>query len=298
MREKIERIWAKYLIDTIYLAIGCTLLAFAITVILKPNHLITGGITGFSIVIEALTGVPYTIIFYGMSLLILLLTYILLGKKEVKKIIILSVVFPTFLILFDHIFRGKFNFTSGDVFLSSIYFGVIAGAGVGFFLKRGFSSGGTDTIAKIVHVRVLPFMSISQLVSIIDIMIVIMSIVVFDLRTALYAIITQFVFMKSLEVILYGFGNDLLKLEIISEKEAAIEQFILKDVNRGITKYNIVGAYSNLERIKLVTVCSKRESMMIRQEIAKIDQSAFVTVTSIASVWGTGVGFDSLVIEE
>jgi uncharacterized membrane-anchored protein YitT (DUF2179 family) len=298
MKERIERLWAKHLVDAIYVVIGCVLLAFAITVILKPNNLITGGVTGFSIVIEALVGIPYTVVFYGMSLLILLLTYILLGQNEVKKIIILSVLFPAFLIFFEHIFSGWFNFTGGDLFLSSIYYGLIAGAGCGFFLKRGFSSGGTDTIAKVIHHKWLPFMSISQLVAIIDVMVIGMSVVIFDLQTALYAIITQFVFMKSLEVVLYGFGNNLLKLEIISEKEREIETYILNDVNRGITKYNIVGGYSNLERIKLVTVCSRRESMMIRQEIAKIDQSAFVTVTSISSVWGAGAGFDSLLMND
>lgn len=294
MKEKVEHIWTKYFIDVLYILIGCTLLSFAITVILKPNHLITGGVTGFSIVIEAITGIPYTIVFYGMSLLIVLVTYLLLGRKEVNKIIILSVLLPAFVMFFDHIFVGKFNFTSGDMFLSSIYFGVIGGSGVGFFLKRGFSSGGTDTIAKILHIKVFPFMSISQLVALLDTTVVILSLVVFDLRTALYAIITQVVFVKSLEVVLYGFGNNLLKLEIISTEEAEIEKYILNDINRGITKYNIVGAYSNLERVKLVTVCSRRESMLIRQEIARIDQSAFVTATSIASVWGTGIGFDSL----
>jgi uncharacterized membrane-anchored protein YitT (DUF2179 family) len=298
MKERIERLWAKYIIDVIYILIGCSLLSFAITVILKPNHLITGGMTGLSIVIEALIGVPYTVIYYGLSLFILFITYVLLGKEEVHKIIILSTILPAFIILFENAFSGKFNFTNGDMFLSSIYFGIIAGTGVGFFLKRGFSSGGTDTIAKIVHVKVLPFMSISQLVAILDITVVVLSIIVFDLQTALYAIITQVVFMKSLEVVLYGFGSNLLKLEIISEKEEEIEKYILHQVNRGITKYNIVGGYSNLERIKLVTVCSKRESMVIRQEIAKIDQAAFVTVTSIASVWGVGVGFDSLVPNE
>jgi len=298
MKERIERIWAKYIIDALYIVIGCTLLAFAITVILKPNHLITGGVTGFSIVIEALLGIPYTVVFYGMSLLILLLTFVTLGIVEVRKIIILSVVFPTFLVMFEHIFSGMFNFTGGDLFLSSIYYGLIAGSGAGFFLKRGFSSGGTDTIAKVIHAKWLPFMSISQLVAIVDIVVIGTSIVVFDLPTALYAIITQFVFMKSLEVVLYGFGNNLLKLEIISEKEVEIEKFILNDVSRGITKYNIVGGYSNLQRIKLVTVCSRRESMMIRQEIARIDQSAFVTVTAIASVWGIGAGFDSILPNE
>ena len=298
MKEKIERIWTKHLIDVLYIIIGCVLLSFAITVILKPNHLITGGITGFSIVLETLTGVPYTIFYYGMSLMILVFTYLMLGRAEIQKIVILSIILPAFLISFEHLFSGKFNFTSGDMFLSSIYYGIIAGAGAGFFLKRGFSSGGTDTIAKVLHVKVFPFMSISQLVAILDMTVIVLSIVVFDLRTALYAIITQVVFIKSLEVILYGFGNNLLKLEIISAKEEEIEQYILNDIHRGITKYNIVGAYSNLERIKLVTVCSRRESMLIRQYIAKIDQSAFVTVTTIASVWGTGVGFDSLLPNE
>ncbi|MBN2898734.1 MAG: YitT family protein [Clostridia bacterium] len=293
-----ERIWAKHIIDALYIIIGCVLLSFAITVILKPNHLITGGITGFSIVVEKFIGIPYTIIYYGMSLLVLMFTYLMLGKEEVKKIVILSLVLPAFLISFEHLFSGKFNFTDGDMFLSSIYYGIIAGAGAGFFLKRGFSSGGTDTIAKVLHIKVFPFMSISQLVAVLDITVIVLSIVVFNLQTALYAIVTQVVFIKSMEVILYGFGNNLLKLEIISDKEEAIEDFILNDIHRGITKYNIVGAYSNLERIKLVTVCSRRESMLIRQKIAKVDQNAFVTVTAIASVWGMGVGFDNLLLNE
>ena len=102
--------------------------------------------------------------------------------------------------------------------------------------------------------------------------------------------------MKSLEVVLYGFGSNLFKLEIISTKEKELEYYILNEIHRGITKYKIIGGYSNEERTKLVTVCSKRESMLIRQIIAKIDQNAFVTVTSIASVWGAG--FDSLLLQE
>jgi len=235
-----------------------------------------------------------------MSILILIFTYIIVGKAEVKKIIILSIVFPASLVLFEQIFEGlnNFNFTEGDLFLSSVYYGIIAGIGCGFFFKRGFSSGGSDTIAKVIHHKWLPFVSISQLVSVIDIFVIGISVIVFDLRTALYAILTQIVFMKSLEVVLYGFGSNLLKLEIISRKEKFLEEYILNEIHRGITKYNIVGGYSKEERIKLVTVCSKRESMLIRQKIAEIDQNAFVTVTSIASVWGAGVGFDSILLTQ
>lgn len=285
----------KLLIDTFYLTLGCSFLSFAITAILKPNNLITGGITGFSIVLEKVVGVPYTWLYYGFSLLVLLATYLLLGKNEARKILLLSVLFPIVLIVFDKIFSGiDMNITKGDMFLSSIYYGIIGGLGIGFFFIRGFSSGGTDSIAKILHIKLFPFISVSQLMAALDILVLCTSVIVFDIRTALYAVITQLVIMKTVEAVLYGFSSKLVKLEIISEEVDTLEQYILKEINRGVTKYPIVGAYSNVSRMKLVTICSQRESMLIKSKIAENDQNAFVSVMTVNSVWGKGVGFDSL----
>lgn len=285
----------KLLIDAFYLTLGCSFLSFAITAILKPNNLITGGITGFSIVLEKVIGVPYTWLYYGFSLLVLLATYLLLGKNEAKKILLLSVLFPIVLIVFDKIFSGiDMNITKGDMFLSSIYYGIIGGLGIGFFFIRGFSSGGTDSIAKILHIKLFPFISVSQLMAALDILVLCTSVIVFDIRTALYAVITQLVIMKTVEAVLYGFSSKLVKLEIISEEVDTLEQYILKEINRGVTKYPIVGAYSNVSRMKLVTICSQRESMLIKSKIAENDQNAFVSVMTVNSVWGKGVGFDSL----
>lgn len=289
----------KMLVDGIYVLLGCMFLSFAITVILKPNNLITGGITGLSIVLEKMIGIPYTWMYYGLSMVVLFTTYLTLGKKEARKILLLSILFPVMLILFDHIFEGSpFNLTKGDMFLSSIYYGILGGIGVGFFFIRGYSSGGTDSIAKILHMKLFPFVSVSQLMACLDIIVLCIGILVFDVRTALYAVLTQLVFMKSVEAVLYGFSSKLVNLEILSEEVACIEQFILTEVGRGVTKYPIVGAYSNLTRTKLVTICSQRESMLIKQKIAEVDQSAFVSVNQVSSVWGIGVGFDSLTGEE
>lgn len=289
----------KFLVDGIYVLLGCMFLSFAITVILKPNDLITGGITGFSIVLEKAIGIPYTWMYYGLSMVVLLATYLLLGKKEARKILLLSILFPVILILFDHIFKGSpFNLTKGDMFLSSIYYGILGGVGVGLFFIRGYSSGGTDSIAKILHIKLFPFISVSQLMAGLDILVLCTGILVFDIRTALYAVLTQLVFMKSVEAVLYGFSSKLVKLEILSEEVDQIEPFILKEIGRGVTKYPIIGAYSNLTRTKLVTICSQRESMLIKQKIAEVDQKAFVSAMQVSSVWGIGVGFDSLRNEE
>lgn len=296
--KKSQNSTLKFLVDAFYLTLGCSFLSFAITAILKPNNLITGGITGFSIVLEKVVGVPYTWLYYGFSLLVLLATYLLLGKKEARKILLLSVLFPLVLIVFDKIFSGvDMNITKGDMFLSSIYYGVIGGVGIGFFFIRGFSSGGTDSIAKILHIKFFPFISVSQIMAGLDILVLCTSVFVFDIRTALYAVITQLVIMKTVEAVLYGFSSKLVKLEIISEEVDTLEQFILKEINRGVTKYPIVGAYSNVSRIKLVTICSQRESMLIKSKIAEMDQNAFVSVMTVNSVWGKGVGFDSLMEE-
>lgn len=288
----------RYLIDSLYILTGSILLAFGVTVILKPNNLITGGTTGFAIVLEKLTGIDFTLLYYATSLLILLITWLVLGKAEARKILVLSVTFPTILVIFSKLFPGDaFNLTKGDMFLSSIYYGILAGLGVGLYLKRGYSGGGTDTIAKMLHRKYFPFISISQILFGLDLVIITSSVFVFDIRTALYAILTQLVFTKSVEAVLYGLAVPLVKMEILSIEEEAIEKYILTEIRRGISKYNVIGGYSNLARTKLVTICSQRESMLIREKIAELDQDAFVVLTNVGSVWGKGTDFDSLIDE-
>lgn len=281
-------------IDVLFVIIGCILLAFAITAILEPNQLMTGGITGLALMIDNITGINYTILYYLMSLIILLTTYLTLGKNEAKKIILLSFLFPAVLILF-----GKLNFKliEDDMFLAAVYYGIIGGAGVGLILKRGYSTGGTDSLGKIIHKKKYPFVSVNQIITFIDIIIIIASIFVFDIRVALYAILTQLVLLKSVETVLYGLSPKLVKLEIISNFDKEISDFIIQDIKRGVSKYSIVGGYSNITKMKVITICSPRESLVIKNYIAEIDERAFVNVLPVMSVWGEGLGFRKITEE-
>lgn len=285
----------KRIIDLIYVLSGSILLAIAITSILKPNGIITGGITGFSLVLEKIFHIDYTIFYYLLSLSVLLLTRVTLGKREAGKIVVFSLFFPMVLILFKGL---DINITQNDLFLASVYYGVMAGGATGLILKGGFSSGGTDTLAKIINRKFFRFMSISTIIAALDMTVILFAAFVFDTRIALYALLTQVVAMKAVETVLYGFSDKVVKLEIISEKEAEIEAYILNHIGRGISKYSIVGGYTNLQRTKLITLCSPRESILIRDKIAMVDSKAFISVLPVNTVWGEGVGFDRLSIEE
>lgn len=279
------------ILNILFVSVGCILSAFAITSILKPNGLVTGGITGISIILSSLLNIKYTYIYYVLSILVLIIARISIGKKECIKIVALSIIFPIVLIIFENF---NFVFVKDDMILASVYFGIIGGIGSGLVLKRGFSQGGTDTIAKIIHRRFFPFVSISEILLGIDGIIIAISAIIYDKNVALYAIISQIILMKVINGILFGLGSKKVRIEIISEKYEEITEYILYTINRGVSTYDIKGGYKNIVSPKILTICSPRESMLIKRFISNVDSEAFVYVTPVISVWGKGVGFENL----
>jgi uncharacterized membrane-anchored protein YitT (DUF2179 family) len=285
----------KIVLDCLLVTVGSILIAFAITSILKPNGLVTGGITGISIIIEKLIHIKYAYAYYLLSIVVLIAAWISIGKREGLKIITISIVFPLVLIIFEKL---NFSFIKNDLMLASVYYGLICGIGSGLVLKRGYSMGGTDTVAKIFHRKIFTFISASEILLYIDGAIIASSAIIYNLNIALYAIISQIILVTAIDAVLYGFGSKKVKLEIISSRHEDITNFILNDIKRGVTSYEVKGGYMNLERTKLLTICSPRESMLIKRYISQVDQDAFIDVLPVISVWGKGVGFDSLIEEE
>jgi uncharacterized membrane-anchored protein YitT (DUF2179 family) len=290
--KKVDR--NKIFLDIIIVAMGCILTAFAITSILKPNGLITGGITGISIILESFIHIKYTHIYYALSILVLMSSWAAMGKKEALKILTLSIVFPLVLIVLENI---DYSFIKGDMMLSCVYFGIVYGLGVGLVLKRGFSFGGTDTIARVLHYKLFNFISISQILLVVDGVIIASSAIIYNKNIALYAIISQIITMQVIDSVMFGFTSKKVRMEIISVKHEEIINYILYSIRRGVSTYDIRGGFNKQARLKLETICSPRESMLIKKFIAQTDPEAFIHVVPIISVWGKGAGFNRLVEE-
>ncbi len=291
MKKKIN----SKIIEIIMLSLGMFILAVAIASILKPNGLITGGITGTSIILGKLLHTDYTIINYILSVSILIATYITLGKKEAKKIVVLSITFPLVLMIVSHL---GWILVLDDKLLISICYAVLAGAGCGLILRCGYSTGGTDSIGKIIHVKLYPFISLSVIMTFLDMLVLIASIFVYNINTALYALVAQVVFLKTIDTIIFGIGNKLIKLEIISSASDEISKHIMYNINRGVSELKVVGSFTKESKTKLITICTPRESLLIKQFIASVDKAAFVAILPVSSVWGIGAGFDQLDEEE
>lgn len=283
--------------DYVIVYCGCILQALAVTSILKPGGLVVGGFTGVSLILAKVTNIKYTFIYYSLCILVLTAARIILGRKEALKIILLSVTYPIILILFDNLNLNLIDLAPNDKLLHCIYYGIIAGIGMGLVLKKGFSQGSSDTLAKIIHKKIFPYISIGQILLIIDICILALSGFVFGHAAVLYAIIMQMIYTKAVDTILFGFGSSLVKMVIISNKTDEISDYIIKTINRGVSIGQITGAYSNQPRKKVILICSTREAMVVKNYVAKIDKSAFVNLVPVIYAWGRGNGFDDLQLD-
>ncbi len=282
------------IIDYFVVYLGCMIQAFAVTAILKPNGLIVGGFTGISLFLGELLSIKYTFIYYALCISVLIAAWFILGKKEAFKIVLLSTTYPIILILFDNLNLNFMGENSNDKLLCCIYYGIIAGIGMGLILKKGFSQGSSDTVAKIINRKLFPFISISQILLVIDISILTISGFVFGKSAVLYAIIMQMIYAKAVDSVLFGFGSSLVKMVIISSEIDEISDYIRGTINRGYSIGAIMGGYSERPRRKIISICSVRESMLIKDFSGKVDKNAFIIVVPVISAWGKGNGFENL----
>ncbi|MDD7262159.1 MAG: YitT family protein [Fusobacterium mortiferum] len=283
----------KKILDYFIIYIGCFIQAFSITCILKPNNLTVGGITGVSLVIGKIFDLNYTYIYYFICLIILICAKVFLGTREVKKIILLSITYPLILIFMNKI---QFNFLADvqEKILICIYYGIFMGIGTGLVLKKGFSQGSSDTVAKILHKKLFPFIEISQVLLGLDISILLISGVIFGKTAILYAIIMQMIYSKTISTILFGLGSSMVKVVIISSELKKISEFMSDTINRGYSIGQVMGGKNRVKREKIITICSMREAMLIKNYITKIDENAFINIVSTIAAWGKEDGLQDL----
>lgn len=277
--------------------IGFALLAVVIgslgTVgILLPNGLTFGGITGIARIIQKLTGVNYSLIYYILAFIVLVIVWFFLGFREVRKIALMSVSYPTVMMVLE--LKKVVLIQSDDLFLVAVFCGVVYGISNGLTFKAGFSSGGTDSLAKVIKYRWFPHLGINDITFALNAIIVLANAFVFSLQIALYAVIIIFISMRVGEAVMFGFSDKIVELDIIPGDADALADFIMNELGRGVSSIEVTGEYTGDKRKQLKILCSPRESFLIKRHLAKEDPNSFVSVISIKSVWGRGRGFSDI----
>jgi len=279
-------------LDVLILLAASCIGSYSTVSVMIPYGLTSGGLTGMVRIIQSRFDFSFSLMFYGGSAIILVLVAIFLGFREVRKILLLTIMFPAVLMLFEYL-QLPFIPTK-DMFLAVVFCGVFNGICTGMIFWRGYSFAGTDALSKIIRKKLFPHISQSKILMAIDAVIIIASAFFFGINIALYALVTQVVLSKTIDFVLYGFESKIVQMEIITNKSEQLVDFIMNDIGRGVSIHKVEGGFTRQKRDQLRLLCSPRESITVKRGIAKIDPEAFVTLMQVDSVWGFGKGFSDI----
>ena len=264
----------------IYMTIGIFIAACSIKFLLIPTNISSGGVTGLSIVIYNLTGIPVNIMVFGINIVFLLLALVFLGKEIFFTTLYGSLLFPIFLSILPDI-----DLTRGDILMAMIAGGATSGVGFGIVFLTGGSTGGTSLPPYFLKKSF--GMSLTTGFLLADIVSVGANIFMGDYTNVIYGTIA----VVTLKVVADYVETGLTRRKavyILSDASEEISTFIHTELNRGSTNIQVVTGYMKEEKPMILAVVSSRELFTLKEQIKTLDPYAFILISTVSEVEGRG----------
>lgn len=271
--------------DYLVIVIGVFMVACGVYFFMIPNDIAGGGISGLAIVINNyFPMIPRGGIMFVIDIVLFTVAFFVIGPSFGGKTVFSSLLLSSTIFVLENIFPMGGPLTD-DIFIEMLFGILLQAIGMAVIFNKNASTGGTDIIAKILNKYF--HINMGKGVLLADLVVVILALNAFGLKKGLYALFTVIVTGLAIDRAIDGF-NALKEIKIISPKIREIEEFILKDLERGSTIYHATGSYSKNSIEVLCTVVDKKEFVKIRNFIKEVDPEAFVSVSDIYETLGEG----------
>lgn len=271
--------------------LGAAVYAAGVNLFIVPVGLYSGGLMGTAQVIRTLL-VNYLhlplgnfdiagLIYYAVNIPILLLAMKNIGKQFLAKTLICVTAVTFFLSVIP---IPAQPLLPDDVLASSVIGGIICGFGMGTALRMGGSLGGTDIIGMLL-IRWKKDMSVGKLNLFVNGALYGVCLFLFDVSTVIYSLI--YAAVSSFSVDREHSQNINVQVQIITKKDnREMEEEIFRELNRGITRLDSTGAYTNEKSNILFILISKYEVAQLRAIVLKHDPQAFIVMNEGVTVVG------------
>lgn len=273
----------EFLLDVLYDGAGGAVFAIGLGCFVGPAQIAPGGVSGLSIIINYLTGLPAGSLNMGINIPLLLLAWRFLGRRFTLKTL-RSVFIQSVMIDLVGLWLPVY---AGDRIMSALFGGVAIGVGLAPVFMRGSTTGGTDIVSRLIQLR-FRHVSIGKLLFMVDTAVLLLSVAVFrNIETGLYGMITIYTSNRILDGILYGLDTGKVVL-VISEKNQQIAQQVMDRLERGATFLQAEGAWSGQEKKVLLCVVRAVQCYRVEEIVRAADPDAFLVVMEANQIAGEG----------
>ncbi|MCY6484554.1 YitT family protein [Clostridium aestuarii] len=267
--------------ELVFLSIGCVLFSLYVSVLLVPNKIGTGGITGVCIALNHLFNFPIGLTTIILNIPLFIFGYNILGKNFAIKS---GIIVITSSLLIDFLKLHFYFKPLGDMLTSTIFCGVVSGIAMALLFMSGASTGGFDISGKIIKNK-FPSLQLAKILLIQDVFVYIFIAMSLGPRSVMYAIIMSFIRSKTIDTFQEYIASS-KQCIIICENSDLITEQIKYKLGRGVTRLNAEGCYSHTNKKFLYVVIQKIQLNELKSIVNTIEPTSFLTISSVNDIQG------------
>lgn len=290
---KTRKFWVELLIMTV----GMMITACAVYYFLVPGKLIIGTISGLSIVISGIAdsafhvNLPVSVVILVVNAILLVLAYFLIGKEFGIKTVYTALILGPLTGLLERFFPYQ-NFISpdaaypsvmGDIWFDLCCFVLLLSAAQTVLFSINASTGGLDILAKIVN-KYLHF-DIGKSVSVAGAVICCTAFAINPFQMVVIGLIGTWINGLVVDYFTATLNNR-KRVCVVSKEYDRIRRYIIDDLVRGCTLYEVIGGYTNEKSIELEALLTKDEFSKLMEFVSKNEIHAFITAGNVSEVYG------------
>jgi uncharacterized membrane-anchored protein YitT (DUF2179 family) len=266
------------LINTILIVLGIFSAGLGLKGFLLSSHFIDGGVTGVSMLLSNVLGVPLSVL-----ILLINLPFIALGYRQVGKTFALKSALAIGGLSLCLTFV-KFPDVTPDKLLTAVFGGFFIGAGIGLAIRGGAVLDGTEIAALLVS-KSSHLFKVGDVILILNVFIFAAAAFFLGIESALYSMLTYFAASKTIDFLIHGI-EEFTAVIIFSDRHGEIREAILRDLNRGVTVYKGRKGLTDAEQDILFCVVTRLEIGKVKDVAREIDEAAFIVVHPLADAEG------------
>lgn len=259
------------------LLLGAALAAVGLEIFLVPNNVIDGGVVGISIMLSAITGLPFGVLFTLINL-----PFIYLGWRQIGWRFAVATAFAVCWLSLGTAYLKPVPGITEDVFLATIFGGIIEGLGVGLIIKNGGSLDGTEIVGIILDKKMS--FSVGEIVMFFNIFILGSAGFLFGWDRAMYSLIAYFIIARMIDVVIKGV-NESYSVMIVTGRHGEVARALM-EMGRGVTLLDGEGGFSGAETKVLFVVVTRLELTKLTEIVRSIDERAFITINAVTDIIG------------
>ena len=285
---------AKFWKELAIMTVGMFIAASSVYYFLMPSNLVIGSITGLSMVISSIftaAGIPVkvSLVVTLINALLLVLAWLLIGAEFGAKTVYTALILGPFIEVWEKILPyqkllepGQTS-VMGDPWFDLLCFVLVLSASQTILFNINASTGGLDILAKIVN-KYLHF-DIGTSVSVAGALICCTAFAVNPFRMVVIGLIGTWINGLALDYFTAGL-NRRKRVCIISSRHEEIRKFIIEDLQRGCSLYEVTGGYNGHKNTEIQALLTQNEFADLMNYLKANDIHGFITAGNVSEIYG------------